>query len=131
VAWWLWGPPVAVMTAIFVLSSLPGLPAPRGAFTDKHAHFLAYASLAALLFRALAGGRRAGLTLGRGLVAAVLATAYGVTDEWHQSFVPGRNAELDDLAADALGAVVAVGVLWAWSIIGRSRRASAARPPGA
>ena len=110
------------MAAIFVLSSLPGLPAPPGIFTDKHAHFAAYGVLSALVFRALAGGRRSDFTFGRGLAALAIATAYGVTDEWHQSFVPGRQAELADLAADALGATAAAGALWAWSIIGRSRR---------
>ncbi len=126
--WWLWGPPLAVMGAIFALSSLPALPSAPGLFTDKHAHFGAYATLAALLYRALAGGRRAGLTVGRGLLAIALATLYGVTDEWHQSFVPSRRAELGDLVADALGAVAAVGLLWAWGIIGRIRRASVVRP---
>lgn len=67
-----------------------GLPHPW----DKAAHFLAYALLA-LLWR---------LGLGGFWGAFLLASGYGVVDEWHQSFIPGREAFGWDLLADALGA---------------------------
>ncbi len=38
------------------------------------------------------------------LVAIVLATLYGVTDEFHQSFVPNRNTDPKDVLVDFLGA---------------------------
>jgi VanZ family protein len=41
----------------------------------------------------------------------VFALLYGVSDEFHQSFVPGRTLSGTDLLADVLGAVVAV-TLW-------------------
>jgi hypothetical protein len=123
----LWGPPLAVMAAIFILSSLPRLPAPPGIFTDKHAHFVAYGVLSALVFRALAGGRRADFTLGRGLAAIAIATTYGVTDEWHQSFVPGRQAEWPTWRPTRSAPRLAAAALWAWSIIGRSRRRRSSR----
>ena len=44
------------------------------------------------------------LTLGR----IVVASAYGVTDEWHQTFVPGRSSTVSDWVADTLGALVSV-----------------------
>jgi VanZ family protein len=53
--------------------------------------------------------------------------AYGVTDEWHQSFVPGRSADAIDLVADAVGAGLAAGGLGAWGIMLRRRRARLAR----
>ena len=31
---------------------------------------------------------------------------YGVSDEWHQSFVPGRNPSISDLLADAMGVLM-------------------------
>jgi len=36
---------------------------------------------------------------------------YGMSDEWHQSFVPGRDADWLDLAADTMGAVIAMGFI--------------------
>jgi VanZ family protein len=115
---WLWGPPTIYALAIFVSSSLSAPPSPPPQLTDKHVHALAYAGLALVLVRALAGGRWSGLTVVAGLQATMAAIAYGASDEWHQSFVPGRHAELRDLAADAVGAALAVGVLVAgawWS----------------
>jgi VanZ family protein len=51
-----------------------------------------------------------------GLAAAVL---YGVSDEWHQSFVPGRDPSWDDLATDAVGAVAGAVAAWVASRAGR------------
>jgi VanZ family protein len=82
--------------------------------TDKVLHFIAYAVLAALLCRALSGS---GVTAARTLLwAFVLATLYGVSDEVHQSHVPGREADVMDLLADALGAA---GGALAWYAKGR------------
>ena len=36
---------------------------------------------------------------------------YGMTDEWHQSFVPGRDADWMDLVADTMGAIIAMGFI--------------------
>jgi VanZ family protein len=40
------------------------------------------------------------------VLAAALAGAYGVTDEWHQTFTPGRDASLADVVKDLAGAVL-------------------------
>lgn len=121
----LWGPVVGVMLLIFGLSSQSVLPQPPGLINDKVAHASVYALLAALWYRALAGGRWDGLTPLRALIAVVGATAYGATDELHQSFVPGRMTELADLQADALGALAAAIGLWACGIILRHRQGRA------
>jgi VanZ family protein len=55
------------------------------------------------------------------LAAAVIASAFGATDEVHQSFVPGRNADVADWVADTLGA--AVGALVATVALRLPRRA--------
>jgi VanZ family protein len=92
---------------IFGLSSLPGsrIPAVKLAHFDKVVHFALYATLGVLLARAL-GWRWPG-TFWRVLVVAwILAVAYGASDETHQLFVTGRSADLADLAADAVGALV-------------------------
>ena len=42
---------------------------------------------------------------------------YGMTDEFHQMFVPGRTSSIDDLFADTIGAFIGAGLCWAWGII--------------
>ena len=120
-----WGPAAAWMILLFGLSASPDLPAAPGGLSDKLVHALAYAGLSALLYRALARGRATGLRAGRGLAAAALAVLYGLSDEWHQAFVPGRTADTADLAADAAGAVAAAAALWTCGIILRRWRGRA------
>jgi VanZ family protein len=52
------------------------------------------------------------------MVPLVFATLYAVTDEFHQWFVPGRHADVWDVAADAAGALVLQVVLcrFVWRI---------------
>ena len=112
-----WAPVVLWAALIFVLSSLSGLPAPPGGLTDKHAHFITYGVLAALVVWAITDRAPARTTWGVAAAAVVLATLYGASDEFHQSFVPGREVSALDLAADAGGALLAAVVLRAWAII--------------
>jgi VanZ family protein len=116
-----WGPALACAAVIFALSSVGSLPAPPGGLTDKHAHFLTYGVLAALIVWGLTNCTPSRTTWGIAAAAVVLATLYGVSDEWHQSFVPGREVSALDLAADVGGAAVAAVALRAWAII-RARR---------
>jgi VanZ family protein len=106
------------MAAIFAASSLSEPPVPSRV-PDVSLHAPAYFGLTLLLIRALAGGRRSGVTTATLAIAWVMAVAYGATDEWHQSFVPTRHAELRDLIADAIGAFAATVVVKAWVIIRR------------
>ncbi len=41
------------------------------------------------------------------IVSVLFCSLYGLSDEWHQSFVPGRDASLGDWLADTIGAVLA------------------------
>ena len=100
-SWRLWLPVIAYAGLIFVLSHQPKLPSTPGG--DKTAHIVAYAGLGFLLARALAPGRSRGA---RTVLAVLGGALYGCSDEWHQSFVPGRHASVDDLIADGVGAVV-------------------------
>jgi VanZ family protein len=97
------------MAAIFRLSS-ESRPIPAVALHvwDKLLHVSEYAALALLLARAFAGE---GLGWLAAMGAAILLTsAYGVTDEWHQSFVPLRDADVHDWFADTLGAVIGTSI---------------------
>lgn len=116
----LWAPVVAYMAVIFYSSSQPDMPLPPG-LADKPTHSLGYMVLSILFVRALAGGLPARITPATALLAVVLTTAYGATDEIHQMYVPGRFADWNDLAADALGAVLGALVCWLWGILFSSR----------
>ena len=101
---YLWGPVLAHMALIFAASSRSDTSAVPSVIPDKVMHFAVYAVLGALILRAVAGGRRSNVTLSGVLTAVVMATLYGITDEWHQSFVPGRTSDALDVVADLAGA---------------------------
>jgi VanZ family protein len=99
-----WLPVVAWAVLIFGLSSIPDLGTGLGGWDlalRKIAHAAEYAVLGALLFRAL----------GRELTAVAIGIAYAVTDEVHQTFVPGRQGAVLDVVVDAVGVLVGVYVL--------------------
>ncbi len=110
------------MALIFGLSARAVLPKASRLLPDKVAHAGVYGGLAGLLVRARSKGWRRPVTFGVCAVSVLIAVLYGVTDEIHQSFVPSRSMEAADLLADAVGAVGAASVLYAWGII-RGRHA--------
>jgi VanZ family protein len=124
----LWAPVVVYMAAIFLVSSLPTAPLPSGV-SDTSGHWLAYAGLALVTGRAVAGGFHP-LPPRLALVTFLIATVYGISDETHQHFVPGRVADVRDIGANAGGAATSSAALWAWDII-RRRLQRAGRPPDA
>jgi VanZ family protein len=98
---------LAWMAIIFYLSHQPALEAPMlFPGQDKLFHAIAYGLLAALF---LAAGRLPASGYGRREVAisVLLASLYGISDEFHQSFISGRSSELLDWLADTGGALLA------------------------
>jgi VanZ family protein len=88
----------------------------------KTAHLSEYAVLAILLWRALA--TRPNLKLcswswTEAMCALLIVILYAASDEFHQSFVPSREASLRDVLIDSLGGLLALIFLW---IIGRWRQ---------
>ena len=128
-ALWIWGPAIALMVAIFGVSSIPDLQVSPAGLSDKTVHAVVYGLLGALVLRAVTRAEWAGVTLVAALAAALISGLYGVTDELHQGFVPGRETEALDMVADAVGASGAVGVIWAWGIIRVSWREQKVHPP--
>lgn len=104
------------MLAIFFVSALSNAPLPEQV-SDKTGHFVAYAGLAFLCVRAVAGGLPCRVVLRVALLAFAIAAGYGAFDEVHQWFVPGRSADVLDWFADATGACIGIGVCWLWGII--------------
>lgn len=123
---WLWGPVVLQLAIIFAASSIPNLTHLPGDISDKSGHSIGYAMLAGVLLRALAGGRLQGVTWKRVLATIALSTLYGVTDEFHQLFVPGRSADPYDVLADCVGSTIGTSIGWLlsaarrWGILGSS-----------
>ena len=101
-AWSAWLPVAVWAGVIFALSSVPHLGTDLGTWDlvlRKLAHAAEYAVLGLLLVRAL----------GSRVAAALAGVAYAVSDEWHQTFVSGRQGSARDVLVDAAG--VAAGVL--------------------
>lgn len=119
--WVHWVPAVLWAGTIFLLSAQTRLPATPGAFSDKHAHALAFGLLALACLHGLVQGQWRTVRARQAFVAALLAVAYGLSDEWHQAFVPGRMSDWADVGADATGAIVAAVLGWAWAILLRRR----------
>lgn len=74
---------------------------------DKVAHFGVFGLLAILVVRN-------GIPPRLAWIAVLAVSLFGLTDEWHQSFTPGRAVEFADWVADTLGAIVAVTIYVRW-----------------
>lgn len=108
-----WIPAVCWMLVIFLLSHRTGnelnamLPwvkrwlSPLGGF--DFGHFVAYFILALLVFYGI--GKN---TPGAKLSVVAICLVYGITDEFHQSFVPGRHPDIIDVRNDVIGAAAAM-----------------------
>ena len=114
--------PLLLMAVLYWFSSLPGKPPPDDPALyalfnwlpptlQNLLHIPAYAALAFAWRWALRAWLRT--PVARTLGACAIAFTYGLRDEWHQAFVPGRYASLTDVALNATG--IALGIwLAAW-----------------
>jgi VanZ family protein len=102
-----------------VLSAIPNF--------DKVVHFGLYAVEAFFLYQAVRWAGRAGFSLARVLAIVGALAVWGVADEVHQSWIPGRSMEGEDVAADVAGA--GIGAVAA-SLASRARRRTRARELG-
>ena len=110
------------MGLIFYLSSLSGAEVSRplnwgwiqwlGELRPYLAHIVLYAVLAALVQAAI-WGWDLGFRLRWVIVAAVFSSLYGISDEYHQSFVIGRSATVVDCLVDSVAATTSATMLWA------------------
>jgi VanZ family protein len=111
----LWLPVLAWAALIFAFSSIPSLSTHLGVWDlvlRKLARATEYAILGALLMHALQ----------RWPSAFALGVLYAVTDELHQTFVPGRAGRPLDVLIDAAGVAIGIALWRALSAGGRARR---------
>lgn len=103
--WKMYWPPLAWAAVLFIQSSIPHARSPLKLtqWDDKWIHAVIYFPLGFLLMRALQQARPERSTAQLLLLTFVLGSMYGVSDELHQYFVPGRFSDWRDAVADALG----------------------------
>jgi len=101
-------PVLAYAGLIFLISSFPTLPYVPSFFGfDMLAHFCEYYLFGCLLYRWLHAEKGRFANRHSFALTIVIGTCFGFSDEWHQSFVPGRHATLWDVLFDALGVIAA------------------------
>lgn len=100
-------PMAVVMGTIYMLSAQPGdsLSLPQLPGVDKLAHMAIYGVLALSILFAFSESAKTNELKRVILVTVFCSILYGITDELHQAFVPGRDSSIFDLLADSLGAV--------------------------
>lgn len=106
--------------AIFYVSSRPGSTLPGGYSVEGHLG--EYAILGGLLTIALA---EKDVDLTTVALAVLIASLYGITDEFHQHFVPMRTPDIIDWMLDTAGATIGALAVY-WFLGGRRRRATRA-----
>ena len=99
-----------LMIFIFILSSFSNDRFPRIDFewADKIIHFIVFGLLGLFLYRSFLASRKLFLNKNALVYSMLIGSIYGLSDEIHQFFVPGRFASLSDLIADTLGVCICV-----------------------
>lgn len=106
---WYWLPLVCYMGLIFYVSHQSDpMGATRISINDKVMHFLEYIPLSYLFLRVLRRFNHGFLIKHCMMLAIVCAALYACSDEFHQMYIPLREASLLDLTADIAGSVVGV-----------------------
>jgi VanZ family protein len=112
-----------VAGGIWVLSSQSILPQLKGVLRfDKLQHALAWFVLAitfGLWASRASWQKRSRITA---LITAAAASVYGIIDEVHQYFVPGRSCNVSDWIADTLGAFLGAAAVWLAFRVARGRK---------
>lgn len=102
-------PLIVYWIMLFIATTVPVSNLPSVAVSDKLKHFGAFLGLSVLLSLTLIYQNKILLFKKYFMIAAfIISSIYGLLDEIHQSFVPGRNSEFLDWFADSVGAAVGV-----------------------
>ncbi len=102
-----WFPVVLYCCIIFGVSAIPSRELPPSVFlSDKLIHMLEYGVLAALFARAIRHSSQKKWPLMIWAISLYFVSFYGITDEFHQSFVTGRSSDLVDWSADVTGGAI-------------------------
>jgi VanZ family protein len=109
-----WLPVVFFMGFIFYMSGRRGEDLPSlFAYQDIVFHLLIYALLGWSFGRALACEKEALSFFKIVCLCAVFGLLYGISDEYHQSFIPGRTSDIFDVMIDVAGSFMG-GLIVKW-----------------
>jgi VanZ family protein len=101
-----WSPAIFLCAVIFVMSSLPGADFSTNDGQNfairKVLHVLEFATLFLTFYRATK----------KLSISVILTVLFAITDEWHQTYIPGRTGKLQDIFIDSIGAGLGGLVLW-------------------
>ena len=103
-------PVVLYAGLIFFLSSGPVPSTELENIPDYYLHFSEYCLFYIVMFRAIHEGFRPLPGRGGYWLPAVLTIFFGISDEFHQMFVPMRDASILDILADSVGAAAGIAV---------------------
>jgi len=109
-----WAPPAFWAVIIFLFSTLPTVKTFEFYWWDflikKSAHIIEYGIFSTLLYRAFINS---GVSKKKAALYSILISViYGITDEYHQGFTPGREPKLRDVGFDTIGAILAIYTIW-------------------
>lgn len=125
-----WAPAVLYMGLIWALSSIHirGLPISHFPLKDKGIHFVEFAVLGFLVAYAARRTWASRASIRAFGAAVIIAFAWGVLDELHQGFVPGRDGDVYDIIADGLGSIAGAFAFFTLAGLRASRRHRKAAP---
>lgn len=108
---------------LFAATTLPGNKVPDLGVSDKIEHSTAYMVLSVLLCLTYTFQNKIKIFWKRPFLMTILTvTFYGILDELHQLFIPGRSCDIKDLMADVAGA--SVGLLFVYLLKITSEKAT-------
>lgn len=116
-------PAIAWAVVIFILSSVPSSAIPKMDILshDKLIHGTIFFIFGIFVYRALDPGIASHrFNWKRALVSFAIVAGYGILDELHQHFVPGRTPDVYDALADAFGGLISLVAMF-WYVRMRSR----------
>lgn len=123
-----WIPVLIWAGFIFWLSSIPNLKSglEQDLILRKIAHILEYAILTFLLYRAFRpeadqfkpGKQEKRAFIKALMLAIIIAFLYALSDEYHQTFVFGREGKLGDVGIDSVG-ILLMSLVWYYKNIWR------------
>jgi len=85
----------------------------------KLAHITEFGALSTAVFHGVRG-ERYGWRFQWALITLIIAVSYAGLDEWHQSFVPMREARFRDVMIDSIGALLAQVLVWIYAKLHRN-----------
>jgi len=101
---------ILIAIEIFYFSTLSGTSGPGGiSITPIIYHFVVFFLFCSFLLLAIKGTEK--LKFKHIIIALIISIIYAISDEFHQSFTPGRDASIKDIMIDTAGIFLSIIIL--------------------